>query len=88
MGDTFTKAADCARDLGSAAQSLIDADPRVFNEANNANQKPDLLCACNGKACDGICRAESGHFKGGDAASGGCTAAYYPLKPRTVRHSR
>ena len=51
--------------------------------------EPDFLCACNGKACDGICRAKSGHFKGGDGQTqGGCTAAYRPPKPKAARRPR
>ena len=55
--------------------------------------EPDFLCACNGKACDGICRAKSGHFRhagsvGLEAKDGGCTAAYRPPKPKAARRPR
>ncbi len=61
------------------------------NKQGDTSQKPepDFRCACSGKACDGICREESGHFRGGDGQTqGGCTAAYRPPKPKAVRRPR
>ena len=91
MKDDISTAIRNMQGFGAAAQNMIDAGPGIFDEANNANQKPepDFLCACNGKACDGICREESGHFRGGDGQTqGGCTAAYRPPKPKAVRRPR
>jgi hypothetical protein len=88
MKDTFTKAAESMRCFGDSVRNIIDAHPNIFDETNetpDASQKPepDFLCACNGKACGGICREKSGHFK-----DGGCTAAYRPLKPKAARRPR
>ena len=81
MRDTFTNATEYAQGLDDFVQ--------------DASQKPepDFLCACNGKACDGICRAKSGHFRhagsvGLEAKDGGCTAAYRPPKPKAARRPR
>lgn len=92
MSDKMSNAAEYVRGFGDAAQNLINADPNIFDnsQSQDASQKPepDFRCACNGKACDGICRAKSGHFKGGAAEDGGCTAAYRPPKPKAARRPR
>ncbi|KKN75667.1 hypothetical protein LCGC14_0377690 [marine sediment metagenome] len=99
MKDKMSNAAEYVRSFGDAAQNLINAVPDIFDKtndtaANSQKPEPDFLCACNGKACDGVCRAESGHFRGGGGQTqggqtqGGCTAAYRPPKPKAVRHIR
>ncbi len=83
-----------ARRFRDSVRNIIDTHPDIFGETTgdaNLSQKPepDFLCACNGKACDGICRAKSGHFRGGDGQTqGGCTAAYRPPKPKAARRPR
>lgn len=75
---------------GKHPQSGMPEDGQSQSQGRSQSQKPepDFRCACNGKVCDGICRTESGHFKGGAAEDGGCTAAFRPPKPKAVRRSR
>ncbi len=89
MKDDISTAIRNMRNFGNAAQNLIDVNLAIFDEVSQSQKpEPDFLCACNGKACDGICRAKSGHFKGGDASDGGCTAAYRQPKPKAARRPR
>ncbi len=95
MSDTFTKASEYAKGLDEFADVINNVN-QTFRELSkhlqdlNDGQKPepDFLCACSGKACDGICRAKSGHFRGGESKDGGCTSAYRPQKPKAARRPR
>ncbi len=97
FGDAAQRqATNRVRRFGESVRNIIDAHQGIFNlNISDASQKPepDFLCACNGKACDGICRAKSGHFRhagsvGLEAKDGGCTAAYRPPKPKAARRPR
>lgn len=83
MSDVFTSAAEYTRGLSDFCCGLNQTQQE--QSPQNQPPEPDFLCACNGKACDGVCREKSGHFRGGDRESGGCTAAYRPPKPKVVR---
>lgn len=95
MSDTFTKATGYAKGLADFCSGTNQPQNETPDDSQGLSQKPepDFLCACNGKACGGICRAKSGHFRhagsvGLSAEDGGCTAAYRPPKPKDARRSR
>ncbi len=99
MKDTVSDKIDTINKVFRALQSwqIERNNQNIFSTQpqSDLGQKPepDFLCACNGKAYDGICRAKSCHFRhagsvGLEAKDGGCTAAYRPPKPKAARRPR